>query len=88
MFGPRTLILSLIFLADCVSHIKACLLDEASLSLFNRCSVENFIRLYVVGQHLIELVVDLLMQVQELRVSDVEDPLGVLLAQHFLYLLV
>ena len=49
--------------ANSVSQIKTSLLHEASLGLFNGGSVENFICLNIIGEHLLKLVVDLLVQV-------------------------
>jgi len=64
------------------------LLWQSLLRLLYCGPIENLICLHIVREHLLELEIDLLVQVQQLGVGDLENALSVLLAKHFLNFLV
>ena len=73
---------------DGLSNVEACLLGKSLLSLLDSCSIENFIGVKIICEHLFEFVIDLLVKFEQLRVRDLENALRVFLAQYFFDLLV
>ena len=73
---------------ESLSEVKTCLLRQSSGGLLDCCSIEYFISLVIISQDLLKLVIDLLMELEQLRVCYLEDALSIFLAEHLLNLFV
>ena len=73
---------------DRLSEVKTGRCRQTLLSFLYSSSIENLICLKVVSEHLLKLVIDLLVQVEQLSVRNVENTLCILLAEDLLNLFV